>query len=82
MKINKIIQYRKKNNKLLLNKKRMKNKKIKRKYRKDKKNYNISFMSRTGVPFNMSTPLNLITFPSISVILIVETPIGFGLLGA
>ena len=39
-------------------------------------------MSRTGVPLSMSTPVNLITLPSISVILIVETPIGFGLLGA
>ena len=31
----------------------------------------MSFISSTGVPFNISTPVNLMTFPFISFILIV-----------
>ena len=42
----------------------------------------IFLISRTGVLFNMSTPLKVIILSFISLILIVETPIAFGLLGA
>ena len=47
------------------------------------KNYSYlaDFISNTGVPSSISTPLNFIMLPSTPVIVIVDTPIGFGLLG-